>query len=39
MLGVYKPAIENYTYVLKILEREAKECVVVAAHAYALGRC
>lgn len=34
LLGVYKPAPENYEKVLKLLKREARECVLVAAHAY-----
>lgn len=36
MLGVYKPAIESYTYVLELLKREAKERVMISAHAYDL---
>ncbi|RAO74267.1 uncharacterized protein BHQ10_010279 [Talaromyces amestolkiae] len=34
LLGVYKPARENYEKVLRLLKREAGECVLVAAHAY-----
>ncbi|KEQ63751.1 HAD-like protein [Aureobasidium melanogenum CBS 110374] len=34
MLGVYKPAIESYAKVIELLGREAKECVMVAAHAW-----
>lgn len=34
LLGVYKPARENYEKVLRLLKRDAAECVLVAAHAY-----
>lgn len=34
LLGVYKPARENYEKVLGLLKRDAAECVLVAAHAY-----
>lgn len=34
LLGVYKPARENYEKVLRLLKLRAEECVLVAAHAY-----
>lgn len=34
LLGVYKPARENYEKVLKLLKLRGEECVLVAAHAY-----
>lgn len=36
LLGVYKPATESYTKVLRILQREPEEVVMVACHAYDL---
>lgn len=34
LLGVYKPARENYEKVLRLLKLTGEECVLVAAHAY-----
>ncbi|KAI7971855.1 hypothetical protein EIK77_007454 [Talaromyces pinophilus] len=34
LLGVYKPARENYEKALKLLKLRGEECVLVAAHAY-----
>jgi 2-haloalkanoic acid dehalogenase type II len=34
LLGVYKPARENYEKVLNLLRLKGEECVLVAAHAY-----
>ena len=34
LLGVYKPARENYTKMLEMIQRRPEECVTVAAHAY-----
>ncbi|EED14656.1 conserved hypothetical protein [Talaromyces stipitatus ATCC 10500] len=34
LLGVYKPAAENYEKVLRFLKLRAEECVLVAAHAW-----
>jgi 2-haloalkanoic acid dehalogenase type II len=36
LLGVYKPAKENYEKVLGLLGYKAEECLTVAAHAYDL---